>query len=52
MREDALKTLAYILLAAAINRNSLEQKNIQAKKMDESNKKFAFRVWLVRLGMN
>ena len=50
--EDALKTRAYILLAAAINKSSLEQKRIQAKKVDESNEKFAFRVWLVRLGLN
>ncbi|MBQ3456632.1 MAG: hypothetical protein IJG36_09355 [Synergistaceae bacterium] len=50
--EDAVKTHAYILLAAAINRSSLEQKHIQAKKVDESNEKFAFRVWLVRLGLN
>ena len=50
--EDAVRTHAYILLATAINKNSLEQKHIQAKKVDESNEKFAFRVWLVRLGLN
>ena len=50
--EDSVKTRAYMLLAAAINQSSLEQKHIQAKKVDESNEKFAFRVWLVRLGLN
>ena len=50
--EDAVKTRAYILLATAINKTSKEQKHIQAKKVDESNEKFAFRVWLVRLGLN
>ena len=50
--DDAVKTHAYILLATAINKTSIEQKRIQAKKVDESNEKFAFRVWLVRLGLN
>lgn len=50
--DDAVKSHAYILLATAINNASKEQKRIQAKKVDESNEKFAFRVWLVRLGLN
>lgn len=50
--EDGGKTRAYILLAAAINKNSIEQKRVSAKKVDETNEKFAFRVGLVRLGLN
>lgn len=50
--EDEIKSHANILLAEAINKNSLEQKRVQAKKVDESNEKFSFRVWLVRLGLN
>lgn len=50
--EDEIKSRAYMLLAEAINKNCLEQKRVQAKKVDESNEKFSFRVWLVRLGLN
>ena len=41
-----------MLLTTAINKMFLEHKRIQAKKMDEINEKFSFRVWLVRLGLN
>ena len=50
--EDEIKSRANILLAEAINKNCLEQKRVQAKKVDESNEKFSFRVWLARLGLN
>ena len=50
--EDEIKSRANIVLAEAINKNCLEHKRIQAKKADESNEKFSFRVWLVRLGLN
>ena len=39
-------------LAANMNKLALKQKRIQAKEVDETNEKFAFRVWLIRLGMN
>ena len=39
-------------LAAAMNSMAMTQKRVQAKDVDDSNEKYAFRVWLIRLGMN
>ncbi|MBQ1491263.1 MAG: hypothetical protein IIZ39_04835, partial [Blautia sp.] len=39
-------------LCQAMNKASIKQHHIQAKKVDETNEKFAFRTWLTRLGMN
>ena len=42
---------AYIELAALMNKQALEQKRVRAEKKEISNEKYAFRVWLVRIGM-
>ena len=42
----------YMKLAAAMNSMAMTQKRVQAKDVDDSNEKYAFRVWLIRLGMN
>ena len=46
---DQLK--AFTELAAMMNKQALEQKRIQAKRTNEENEKYAFRIWLIRLGM-
>lgn len=40
------------ILAEAINKNAISHKRISAKRVDDTNEKFAFRVWLTRLGIN
>ena len=42
----------YTRLAAAMNKMSLNQKRVQAKEVDQTNEKYALRIWLIRLGMN
>ena len=42
----------FMKLAAAMNRMAQTQKRVQAKDTDDSNEKYALRVWLVRLGLN
>ncbi len=37
-------------LAAAMNNMAITQKRVQAKDVDDSNEKYAMRVWLVRIG--
>ena len=39
-------------LAARMNKMAKEQKRIVPKKITEPNEKYAFRIWLIRLGMN
>ena len=39
-------------LAAAMNKMATTQKRVQAKSVDDSNEKYALRIWLIRLGMN
>ena len=39
-------------LAAAMNQMALTQRRVQAKEVDDSNEKYAFRTWLLRLGLN
>lgn len=46
---DLLATFQH--LAENMNRQAIKQKNIQAKSVDEENEKYAFRTWLVRIGM-
>jgi len=41
---------AFTNLAAAMNSMALTQKRVQAKDVDDSNEKYAMRVWLVRIG--
>lgn len=43
---------AFLQLAAMMNAMALSQKRIQAKEVSTDNKKYAFRIWLLRLGMN
>lgn len=47
---DAEHAQAFTNLAAAMNRMALTQKRVQAKDVDDSNEKYAMRVWLVRIG--
>ena len=35
-----------------MNQMALTQKRVQAKEVDDSNEKYAFRTWLLRLGLN
>jgi len=49
---DSALVQAYQNLAVAMNQQSLTQKRIQAKKVDESSEKYALRIWMIRLGMN
>lgn len=47
---DYLQT--YMKLAAAMNQMALMQKRVQAKDVDDTNEKYAFRIWAIRLGLN
>ena len=49
---DADEIQAFTLLAALMNKQSLSQKRIQAKPVDETNEKYAFRIWITRIGMD
>ena len=48
---DAEHFQTFMKLAAAMNKMAITQKRVQAKKVDDSNEKYAFRIWLLRLGM-
>ena len=39
-------------LAILMNQQAISQKRIQAKDVNDENEKYAFRTWLLRLGMN
>jgi hypothetical protein len=43
---------AFTQLASMMNQSALAQKRILAKEVKEENEKYAFRIWLIRLGMN
>ena len=43
---------AFTELASMMNQSALDQKRIIAKEVKEENEKYAFRIWLIRLGMN
>lgn len=43
---------AWTALASAINKAAISQNHVRAKRVDETNEKFAFRTWLTRIGMN
>ncbi len=49
--EDPEEVQVFMQLAAAMNKASIEQKRIQPKQVQEENEKYAFRTWMVRLGM-
>ena len=50
--EDADHLQTFMKLAAAMNRMAIMQKRVQAKSVDDSNEKYALRIWLIRLGLN
>lgn len=50
--EDQAHADAFRQLAAMMNAMALSQKRIQAKEVNTDNEKYAFRIWLLRLGMN
>ena len=47
---DADHVQAFTNLATAMNSMAITQKRVQAKDVDDSNEKYAMRVWLVRIG--
>lgn len=49
---DAEKIEAFQDLAAFINQNAQKQKRASFKRAQDDNPKYAFRTWLIRLGMN
>ena len=50
--QDAETMHTYTKLAAAMNKMAITQKRVQAKDVDDSNEKYALRIWLIRLGLN
>lgn len=52
MTEDPERTKAFMQLASLVNRHAIEMKRIQAKEVNDENEKYAFRIWLLRIGMN
>lgn len=50
--QDAETVQTFTKLAAAMNRMAITQKRVQAKDVDDSNEKYALRIWLIRLGLN
>ncbi len=49
--DDPKTVQIFMQLAASINKAALEQKRIQAKKVQDENEKYALRTWMVRIGM-
>ena len=49
---DSEKIAAFQDLAAFINQNAKKQKRATFKRAQDDNPKYAFRTWLIRLGMN
>ena len=49
---DEAHARTFTHLASAMNKMALTQKRVQAKKVDETNEKYALRIWLVRLNLN
>jgi len=49
--DEPEKTKAFMQLAERINSAALRQKRIAAKAVDDTNEKYSFRVWMVRIGM-
>ena len=43
---------AWTELFAAINKTAITQYHVRARRVEETNEKFAFRTWLTRMGMN
>lgn len=52
LTDDPDRTRACTELVTLMNKMAIKQKRIQAKEIDAENEKYAFRIWLLRLGMN
>lgn len=52
MTDDSDRSKAFMQLASLMNKHAIEMKRIQAKEVNDENEKYAFRIWLLRLGMN
>lgn len=52
LTDDSEKNTAFQQIACLMNKHALEQKRIQAKAVNDDNEKYAFRIWLLRIGMN
>lgn len=52
LTDDPDKNKAFQQIACLMNRHALEMKRIQAKEVNDANEKYAFRIWLLRIGMN
>lgn len=52
MTDDPDRSKAFMQLASLMSKHALEMKRIQAKEVNDENEKYAFRIWLLRLGMN
>lgn len=51
LTNDLGRNSAFQQLACLMNQMAIEQKRIQAKVVNDDNEKYAFRIWLLRLGM-
>lgn len=51
LTEDADKVQAFQQLVCQMNKLAKEQKRTLAREVDESNERYIFRIWLLRLGM-
>ena len=52
MTDDPDRSKAFMQLASLMNKHAIEMKRIQAKEVNDENEKYAFRIWLLRLGMH
>lgn len=52
MTDDPDRSKAFMQIASLMNKHAIEMKRIQAKEVNDENEKYAFRIWLLRLGMN
>ena len=50
--DDPDEIKVFMVLASEMNKAALKQKRIQPKETQEENEKYAFRTWLVRIGMD
>lgn len=52
LADDPERNMAFQQIACLMNKHALEQKRIQAKVVNDDNERYAFRIWLLRIGMN
>ncbi len=52
LTEDVDMNTAFQQIACLMHAHALDQKRIQAKVVNDDNEKYAFRIWLLRIGMN